>query len=347
MEQSRYTKEKPKPFSRFLARVLDYFFFYCFLILPLFSKNLLDHDYMHLFCIFLVPLTWLPFEILFTTLFGTTPGKAFLGIHLRNQKGKKPTFKESLNRCFSVWFKGVGLNLPLLNLFLCVKRLSEMKQNISLSWDETLGISVYYKKKRALRTVFACALVVLFSIFYVGEYELRDIINTSHQEFFSTKLLNKEKWIRFEDKNGAFVACFLSKPEEKKTKLPIPRSKESLDYTEVIHTIKENQTTFEISYTRLPKSWLKWSSSLLLKGALKVFASNVPQTKILKKSSKMYRNLPALEFILKKGSDQERSGRLVLVGDILYKLDVTYPVEKRDETQESIATFLHSFEPKL
>ncbi|PCI93282.1 hypothetical protein COB11_05610 [Candidatus Aerophobetes bacterium] len=346
MDLKKFNNANPRPLSRFFSRVLDYFFFYCFLVLPLFYNSLFDHDYMHLLCIILVPLAWIPFEVLFIWLFGTTPGKAFLGIHLRNKENKKPSFIQSLKRSFSVWFKGIGLNLPLLNVILCVRRLTEMKKKNTLPWDKQLGITILYKKKRKIRTIIAGMLIGFFSLFYVAEYQFREILTSSNQEFFTKKLFNKEKWINYDDKNGAFSVSFLATPEEKKTTLPISKSKDALPYTEIKHLIKEDDVQYELSYTTLPKSLMKWSPNLLLKGSLKIFASSKSGIKILNKSTKRYKNLPALEFIMQKGSTHEKSGRLILIEDTLYKLDVTYPNEKKEELQENIAIFLHSFESK-
>ena len=347
MNIKSYLMNLSRPFTRFLARALDYSFLYCFFILPLFFSSLLDHDLLHLVCIFLVPLFWVPFEAIFISLFGTTPGKALLGIHVRDSACKKLSLKTSFKRSFLTWIKGLGCNLPILNMFLATKRFKQMKAQGVAPWDSQAATQFYHKKKRKLRTLLSSALVFIFSLFFVAEYEVRDVITSSNQEFLVSNVCKKENWKTYAHPKGNYILEFPGIPEVSETKIAIPKSKDHLPFHTINYFSEDNTIEYNLTYTTLPDSWLKWNAALLLRGALKVVAEHVSDhAKILKKHTKKYKNYPAVEFVMEKKNNQECAGRLILIENVLYKMEVVYPKAMQTEVQDQLNAFLESFVPQ-
>ena len=303
----------------------------------------------HALAVFLIPLLWVPFETLLVSLLGTTPGKALFGIHIRDQKERKLSVKLSFKRAILTWIKGMGGNLPIANIVCGTYQFNKIKKTGQSTLDEQLGVHTYHKTKRSLRTVLSTALLALFSLFFVAEYEVREVVTSSEQTFFSktssTSLPNPH-WTQYQDPEGAYSIQFPGTPESKSTELAIPRSKEKLPLHAIKYELGQQGVEYSLNYTTLPSSWLKWRPALLLKGALKILASHLSQAKIVKKSSKSYNNYPALEFVLMKKNNLHCSGRLVLVDNVLYKIDVTYPEELEEEIQEHMESFLDSFNIK-
>lgn len=347
MNIKEYFINLTKPLSRFLARILDYSLFYTLFVLPLFFTSLIDHDMTHVICVLLIPLFWIPFEALSISLLGTTPGKALFGIQVRDSNGKKLPLITSFKRALSIWIKGLGLNLPVLNIALAVRQFNAIRKTGRTSIDQKLNINLYYKKRSRFRAVIGSLLIAFFSLFFVAEYELREVATSSNQEFFSKNFFNKGlNWKAYADPEGAYAIEFPGTPEAKSTHLPIPNSKEKLPFHTVNYQLEKEGVEYSLNYTTLPKNWLKWKASLLLRGALKIITTQMSQAKIIKKSSNSYNNYPALEFILAKKNNLECAGRLVLVDNVLYKLEVTYPKDKEDVVQEDLSIFLQSFNPK-
>lgn len=336
-----------KPFSRFLARILDYSLFYAFFILPLFFTSLLDHDIAHTICVLLIPVFWIPFETLCISLFGTTPGKALFGIQVRDSKGAKLSLITSFKRAAGTWIKGLGLNLPVLNVITAMYQFNAIKKNGRTSTDKALDINIYHRKRKTLRTIIGSLLIAFFSLFFVAEYQVREVATSSNQGFFSNKLFNKGlNWTAYNDPEGAYAIEFPGTPEASSTHLDIPNSKDKLPFHAINYSVDKEGVQYSLNYTTLPKNWLKWKATLLLRGALKIISTQMSQAKILKKSSNLYNNYPALEFVMTKKNNLECAGRLVLVDNVLYKLEVTYPKDKQESIQNDLNIFLQSFDPK-
>jgi uncharacterized RDD family membrane protein YckC len=62
-------------------------------------------------------LPWFAIEAMLIHLWGTTPGKALLGIRVAQANGKPPSIGASVWRSFRVWAMGLGLGMPLVVIF--------------------------------------------------------------------------------------------------------------------------------------------------------------------------------------------------------------------------------------
>lgn len=149
-----------------------------------------------------------------------------------------------------------------------------------------------------------------------------------------------DKWLQYASDDGKFTVHFPKKPKAQETQqYEVPNGK-PLDLTEVKAV---SDAAFSVSYLDLPKKWRIFSSSTLLKGALKVVIEHMPEAELIEKKIIKHKNYPAINFKLKQGED-EIEGRLILVGGTLYKLTVSYPPKADREGQHE--TFLNSFEMK-
>ncbi len=155
--------------------------------------------------------------------------------------------------------------------------------------------------------------------------------------------LGFEKWTTFAPKEERFSANFPKKPEKTFRDLPIPGSEESLPYKEYICDVDENRR-FSVSYTTLPNGWLKYGNSLVLGGAFKVVMKELGKIQLVGKETTVFKTFPALDYE-HYSETTETAGILVLVGNILYKVEMTYLLEHHDKVQDEFANFVENFTP--
>lgn len=154
-----------------------------------------------------------------------------------------------------------------------------------------------------------------------------------------------EKWVSFNPKEEHFSASFPKKPKTSSRDLPIPGSDNFLPYKEFICET-ENDILFSVSYTTLPDAWLKYGNSLVLGGALKVIMKELGKTELVGKESTVFKSFPALDYehyTVAKENQKETAGTLILVGNVLYKVEMTYPLELHNQVQDHLANFIANF----
>lgn len=152
-----------------------------------------------------------------------------------------------------------------------------------------------------------------------------------------------DKWVTFNPKDAAFSVLFPKNPEHLSRTLPVPRSDDTLPYNE--YQASTDSMTVSVSYTVLPDDWVRWGSSLVLKGALKVIMGEIKGAHLVGKSSNTLKSYPALDFEHYLG-DQETAGTLVLVGNVLYKVEISYPLSEREHVHDILGEFIESFCPQ-
>jgi len=74
-----------------------------------------------------------------------------------------------------------------------------------------------------------------------------------------------------------------------------------------------------------------------------MIAGSIPGAKIRRTSKMKYRALPSLEYEFALLGGKESAGRLILQGNRLYRIEVTYAREKRESVRDSLAHFIQSF----
>lgn len=148
-----------------------------------------------------------------------------------------------------------------------------------------------------------------------------------------------EGWVQYISDNGKFQVHFPKKPQPASQTFDVPNG-EPLNLSEYK---AHQEAEFSVSYLDLPKKWKLFSSNTLLKGAMKVVLEHMPAAELVDQKLVKHKNYPAMDFRMKEG-DNIIEGRLILVGNTLYKLWVVYfPDTPREQQHE---TFLGSFELK-
>ena len=154
------------PFRRFFARGLDLLFYgtlwqlFLIMVLDLNLSNrgsggdLLDAVMQLLLMLVLEPV--------FLCLLGTTPGKWILGLRVAGEGGKHLTLAQARSRTWKVFFRGMGLGIPIYNLVRHWKSYRACADGEILDWEE--DSTLLLRDEKQWRTVVwvgtACMLVL-------------------------------------------------------------------------------------------------------------------------------------------------------------------------------------------
>ncbi|MBK1827680.1 RDD family protein [Haloferula rosea] len=101
-------------------------------------------------------------------LFGTTPGKAIFRISIRNADGSKLSFGEALVRSLKVYYRGLGLGIPLVSLVTQITACTRLSNNGITSWDRDANLTVGHQTIQAWR--WFLILLIIFGFFALISY---------------------------------------------------------------------------------------------------------------------------------------------------------------------------------
>lgn len=166
------------PWIRCIARFLDYSLFFLLLLLlrKLFHGKLPFGDYERL-----IPFeyfVWIPIEALLLSTWGTTPGKFFLRTKLKAGKKERLDFVMALRRSFSVWMRGLGMGIPVLNFFCPLIAYNKLKLFKITTWDRDDHIQVTHHPIGQWRIYLAVFVAVVGILYYYKEKNL-ELTNAS------------------------------------------------------------------------------------------------------------------------------------------------------------------------
>jgi len=124
-----------RPWRRFLARGLDWIVFIFLISLLLSAKpqllNLPDVLYS-MFVLF----AWVFVEAILLSTIGTTIGKWFFNIELKDIDGGKPSFAKAIKRSFAVWFYGCGAGIGIICVVAMIAAFLDLDKGGVASWDD-------------------------------------------------------------------------------------------------------------------------------------------------------------------------------------------------------------------
>ncbi len=158
--------EQVRPWIRFLARQID-FALLTILVVFLFLTGMLPISnqgepsvaalipIIGSICFFVFA------EIIMLWMLGTTPGKALFKIYLSKNNGGKVDFSTACSRTILVWFKGLGLAIPVISLFTLITSYFSLRKNGTTSWDKSSCIKVEHGNVGGYRVFFALVFIVL------------------------------------------------------------------------------------------------------------------------------------------------------------------------------------------
>jgi len=171
-------EHKPRIWARFLAKWIDFYlclipsfvimmgfiFLYSFVATLLawpVDETIFDgYIFVGVFLMFHA-LTFTALEAFCISQFGTTPGKALMGIRIRNIIGSRLSFRSSLKRSALAMLAGMGLGIPLISLitqFICARTLSE---DGYVFWDRVDSLQYQTQVVGAWRWIFALVIYIV------------------------------------------------------------------------------------------------------------------------------------------------------------------------------------------
>lgn len=330
---------------RILAKLIDYMMFFAAIQFFTLLFQVDTFSIYYLLSLFLIPLLFIPFDTFQIYFFSSSIGRRLVGLRILTDQNEKPSFAQSIKASILSGIRSQITLIPLVNIvfgyFTWKKKHSKgklthkktyllLKKNSPLSFITTLAVSL------GLTTCFLFPERVQHGINLITKQEFHFFEPAARKISFDW---TGSSWVKVEGNEVSFIAYFPKNPKliTKEIPLPSPSKQDSLPYTEYLH--QQDTTKYSVSYTTLPKSWLKWSSGLILNSALKVL---MDKSALKKKSSSKCNNYPAIEYQAMK-QKTKIYGKLVLVGDTLYKIESAYDI---DEQEEDALRFVNSFKPK-
>ncbi|NOY00031.1 MAG: RDD family protein [Verrucomicrobia bacterium] len=162
------TGEQARPWVRYWARLFDIAIFSLGmgLLLAIIYEPALDMN-DNLFGLIIL-FVYVFVEPVILSIWGTTPGKALFRIRLRTEDDSKLSYSEALGRSFSVWFRGIGLGLPIVTLITHVIAYNKLVNEEITSWDENGNFTVSHQTVGPWRVIIA--LLVFAGITALGVY---------------------------------------------------------------------------------------------------------------------------------------------------------------------------------
>lgn len=167
LEKSGLTAETvimgPRPWIRYWARIFDIYLFSVLggTLLGLLYPELLERTSDILLGV-VVLLSWAVVESILLSVAGTTPGKSLLKIHIRRADGTEIGFRDALTRSLLVWWRGMGVGIPLISLFTLMTAYTNLTTQGMTSWDRDSGFVITHDEVGWTRVV---CLVTFFVIF--------------------------------------------------------------------------------------------------------------------------------------------------------------------------------------
>ncbi|MCB1115511.1 MAG: RDD family protein [Chlamydiia bacterium] len=173
-----YTREtdqdhvRPRPWIRFWARMIDYSLFILIIgfLIGFFNVNLGSvSSFSGMLMIFL----WTFIEAFLLATWGTTPGKWFLKVWVRDEHHHKLSFSEGMSRSFSVWWLGMGAGIPIVSLITMIVAAVKLSNKGETTWDGRRKLKVFHDQVGLIRSL----VVILYFLCYVwiiawGQYQM-------------------------------------------------------------------------------------------------------------------------------------------------------------------------------
>lgn len=165
-DQSSGSKEETeysavRPWTRFMARIIDNTLFTILLgwilafLVPAFMEaiNGTIFGFLSLF-------SWIFVETLLLITLGTTFGKWLLRIQITANDGQKPTLPHAFKRSIKVWFFGLAMGIPFINLFTLISAHSGLSKNRITSWDKTEKFTITHGEINIYRGIVAWVIII-------------------------------------------------------------------------------------------------------------------------------------------------------------------------------------------
>ena len=329
-----------KRIFRVTARLLDYLWVYSLLfsILDILSADII----YYLTTLLFLPLIYIPIEALSLSTFKSTLGKSLFGFRYH----RRPSFKKSWRIACKKGFLIQPLFLPGINIIFIIFYFRELKKYPTNRWDQIDGQRIISGnlKWHAHFTSFLAALIL--SIFTFATEPVLDrgarFIGLESANFIQDfNLFNAGDWTKISPKDSSFSVFFPNSPELNETVHDVPNSAKKLHVIEYVHTSNE---TYRLTYTSIPSSWTFFGSSMVFKGAIKI-VEEYGEGKVTEHKRCSHQRFPAIQY-QGKGNNNYFKGKIILVKNTLYRIEVVSAKKPVGEQEEKIQKFFDSFYPK-
>lgn len=161
--------QKTRPWVRYWARMMDLnlFGFICGGLLGfLFPDYILGSNIYALGIE--IAFLYMFVEPILLTEFGTTFGKWLFRIKISKNNGEKITYTSAFRRSYKVWWRALGLNVPLVSLVTTFVAYDKLVRNGATSWDVDEGFKITHERIGWLRISCALVLFVFYTLFIVS-----------------------------------------------------------------------------------------------------------------------------------------------------------------------------------
>lgn len=165
---SRADRIAAQPWVRYWARVFDICIMGLFLVLTLgVAAAIFDFDLDGLLATAgrgqgILILSWMPVEAVLMSTLGTTPGKWLCRIRVVPLFGDKPDFEAAFVRSAKVWFRGLGLGLPIISIVAQIVAYNKLKNTGQTSWDAEGNFTIEHGEIGPFRLLLIASLVVAY-----------------------------------------------------------------------------------------------------------------------------------------------------------------------------------------
>jgi uncharacterized RDD family membrane protein YckC len=143
--------------------------------------------------VILVPLA-LGLDALVYRYLGWTPGKALFGLKVRTAQGEPLGHAQYLKRNLSLWLSGLGLGIPLANLFTMAWQFNRLGEGQQASYDEMNNYSVrmtHTPRSRKALAILVLVALMLFNVVNIAGTTDQQQLAVSDQSDYDT-LLQRE-----------------------------------------------------------------------------------------------------------------------------------------------------------
>ncbi len=155
----------PRPWVRYWARSFDFALYYLitlFIVFPVVISSgwglFFTPIYMAvMFGVFFLAIV---IEAIMLSWWGTTPGKWVLQVQVRDHTGEKLTYAQALKRSGDVWFRGLALGIPVINLMALLIAFLSLKKHGESSWDRDSQLAVSHQPISLGRWIFGLTVVL-------------------------------------------------------------------------------------------------------------------------------------------------------------------------------------------
>lgn len=157
-EQLESSVLQVRPWVRYWARMFDLALYAIVLgiLIGMFSPTVIDKIGDFGLSMLLLS-SWVFVESILLSVFGTTPGKALLRIHLLLPGSNSIPFMNAFYRSLRIWFFGMGAGFAFIAAFTLWHSESVLSRDSITSWDREGGFVVRHERIGAARSVVAAA----------------------------------------------------------------------------------------------------------------------------------------------------------------------------------------------